>query len=522
MINRTVFYYLSWIQVRYNSPTLLTQQFQAPRTSDNPHFVFAKKGDQLHKYYIFHPKKYRGISDLHENWKHWVQSLLQVRGVIVNRHSLPVTILILRDETIVHIHNHLASDFEIELSFHSGDRVLAFDSRLDNFPGGRRQHNDKILQHASSIAILDTTVTSNREYVILHKTCYDLSTQCYEWALSRRGRISQCHQNPEFMHQICPCTCEVCTDDMLSDAKYVLFHYPNHKMPLLLGGLIRVIRVFFDDMSAIVEVSLISVAVFLVFGFLLAFNIIFFGNATTSPGSIGSYKESKPILTTSDHLVLFSSISVCCGVKAFLSTQRNLIPLWLRTFHSDFTTVASDPELYVVLVIVGVILYVYAKTVVSFMMKDDVNNKDIAFFTSIVVLGVGAGLGFIVSIVKKDLDSTLQWSLLWNYRKNAAFAFVGLGILVGASFMPLQKLSKHIDNIVVLVIPNLFVLGGIVCLSKFDQSIYSDLEHAAINHMILTFALVLCGMVVGLLYMKLIDFLASDADTNGVTKVKID
>ena len=98
--------------------------------------------------------------------------------------------------------------------------------------------------------------------------------------------------------------------------------------------------------------------------------------------SAGSYRESKSILTPSDRSVLVSSICICCGAKAFLSTRRNLIPRGLRTFHGDLTTVASDPELYAVLAIAGVVLYVYAKTVLSFIMKDDVNNKDTAFFTA--------------------------------------------------------------------------------------------------------------------------------------------
>ena len=106
-------------------------------------------------------------------------------------------------------------------------------------------------------------------------------------------------------------------------------------------------------------------------------------------------------------------------------------------------------------------------------------------------------------IVKKDSDSILR----------AAFSFVALGSLVTASFTSLRKLSTHIDDIdiAILVIPNLFVLGGIVCLSEFDSRIYSDLELTVTIHRIVTLALVFCGMVGGLLYMKLIHMLAGDA-----------
>jgi hypothetical protein len=78
------------------------------------------------------------------------------------------------------MHGKLNPGYEIELSFHPGDRILAFDYRLDNFPGARRQGNDKIIHHAQRIAILDTIVSSGTEYVIRFKRCYDLSAQCYE------------------------------------------------------------------------------------------------------------------------------------------------------------------------------------------------------------------------------------------------------------------------------------------------------------------------------------------------------
>lgn len=452
-----------------------------------------------------------------------MQSLLLIRGVIVNRHPLPITLFILRDGRIEHLHEHLKSGFEIELNLHPDDRIVAFDSRLDNYPGGRRHNNEKIIQHSERIAIFNTIVTSKPEYVISSKKCYDLSTQCFEWSMTMRGRPSQCYQNPEFMHNICPYTCGVCSDSILSDMSYFIFHYPEHKIPSIIRGAVQTIRAFFKDTVDIFQVNKSSAAVLLVIGLLLAFNIVFFETATKS--SVDARIDTKVKVTMWDISVLAFTLGVCYGLKLFVSARDYMIPKWLGSFHRDFSRVGGETDMYMWLILAGILAYVYITTVVTFMMNENINTSDIAFFITIMASSVAAVLGFVYFVVGKSADSVIRWNHLWDYRKNAALAFIVVGSLIGTAFTPIQKVLRHVvtaENFGVLLIPNLFVLGGITCLSSFDPNIYADLIHTLDSNKIEALVLVFCGVILGLLYMKLIDMLASEDDTGQDEKVKVD
>jgi hypothetical protein len=440
-----------------------------------------------------------------------VQSLLVVRGVVVNHHSLPVTIFILRNGRIEYIQEKLNPQFELELGFHPGDQILAFDSRLDNFPGGRRYTNEKIVRHAQSIAILDTVVTSETEYVVHNRRCYDLSTQCYEWSMTMHGRSSQCYQNPEFMHNICPKACGVCSDGLLSDWRYYMFHFPEHKMPSFVVGFLRGLRMLLRNVGAIVEVSRTSAAVFLVLGLLMAFNLVFLEAATkTSRDTMHGEKETA--MTFWDYLLLVLALGVCYGLKLFVATPRHVLPVGLRSFHTDFTRVSGEPEIYIVLLIGGIIAHVYVRTVETFLMKDDVNSADIAYFMAVMIGSVAAALYFVFFIRGKDTDSVIRWNQLIDYQKNAAFTFMFLGSLTSMTLQPLKTLVKGVlmaDNIAIMMIPNVFVIGGIKFLTAVDRSIHLDLLHTISKNKVAVFVLLLCGMMGGVLYMKLIDMIAS-------------
>lgn len=448
-----------------------------------------------------------------------MQSLLIVRGVVVNRHSLPVTIFVLRDGRIEYIQEKLNPQFELELQFHPGDQILAFDSRLDNFPGGRRYNNEKIVRHAQSIALFDTIVTSEKEYVIHSKRCYDLSTQCYEWSMSMRGQSSQCYQNPEFMHNICPKTCGVCSDGLMSDLSYYIFHYPEHKMPSFVVGLLRGTRVLLTDVAGVVEVSRTSAAVFLVLGLLLAFNLVFFQTATKT-SSLPTAQGDETIMTFWDWLLLVLTLGVCYGQKVFVSTPRHMLPVGLRSFHADVNRVAGEPEIYIVLLIGGIIAHVYVKTVVEFLMKDNINNADIAYFMAVMIGSVAAAFYFVFFIRGKDTNNIIRWNHLLDYQKNAAFAFIFFGSLISTTLRPLKKLLKRVlteDNIAIMLIPNVFIIGGIKYIASAED-IYLDLLHTIQTNNVAVFVLVLSGMAGGIMYMKIIDILASDDDDATTTQ----
>jgi hypothetical protein len=155
------------------------------------------------------------------------------------------------------------------------------------------------------------------------------------------------------------------------------------------------------------------------------------------------------------------------------------------------------------------------------MCNDTVNNTDIAYFIAVMAASIAAALGFVFFIVEND---AIRWNSLWDYRKNAAFAFVMLGALISSILLPLKKILIHViaaESLVVLVIPNLFIVGGIKCLARYDRSMFLELMRTFHTNKLAALALVLFGMAGGLMYMKLIDKLTNEDVTNQAQTIKV-
>ncbi|KAL3779449.1 hypothetical protein HJC23_012726 [Cyclotella cryptica] len=511
-------------KVRYNSPTPLTRRFRVPSKIDRPYFIFAKKGDPLHHYYIFHPR--HSHVDPHEEWKQWVQSLLVIRGTVVNYHSLPVTVFILRHGKIEYTHESLNPNYEIELNFHPGDRIFAFDARVDNYPGGHLYNYDKVIQRAESIAILDTVVTADKEHIIRNKRCYDLSSQCYEWASTPRGQQSQCEHYPEFMHHICAYTCGVCREGILSDLAYALFHYPDNKLPPVLTEVVRSFRVFCAGLKDIVDSRSYSVVVLLVLGLLVAFNIVFFQSAMKSSSSVVVSGESESMMDVAwDVLVIVLVTGICITLNLFMSTPSYYVPMWLRSFHADINRVSRESDAYIVLLIAGIIGSGYVGVFSTFIKKESIEGIDIAVLIAVAMLAIGSLLGYTYFIIGNSTTSIIRWSHIWTYRKNAAVALMFVGTLIGTGLSSFKRRLEpllKLENLPVLLIPNTFVIGGVICLSAMDRQFYSDLIHVVSSNKSASFAFVFLGMLGGLLYLKIIDKLTGDEVTKEVKKLKVD
>jgi hypothetical protein len=341
--------------------------------------------------------------------------------------------------------------------------------------------------------------------------------------MATRGNTNMCFQHPEFMHNICPLSCGVCGDGVLSDVLYWVVHYPEQKISPAFCGFVGSLRTLFKSLAGVGEISFGAAAVFLVLGLLLAFNIVFFETATKTKSSNGAVaqSDSASIMTIWDQFVLILATCLCCALKIFMSTPRYQIPIVLRSFHGDLSRVASEADIYVALIIGGIIAHIYIKTVVTFMCNDTVNNTDIAYFIAVMAASIAAALGFVFFIVEND---AIRWNSLWDYRKNAAFAFVMLGALISSILLPLKKILIHViaaESLVVLVIPNLFIVGGIKCLARYDRSMFLELMRTFHTNKLAALALVLFGMAGGLMYMKLIDKLTNEDVTNQAQTIKV-
>lgn len=419
------------------------------------------------------------------------------------------------------MHDSLQPNFELELNFHPGDRILAFDARLDAYPGGGRYNNEKIIRHAESITILDTVVTSEMEYILPMKRCYDLSTQCYEWAMTSRGQMSQCDINPEFMHNICAFTCRVCDDGILSDLKYAVFHYPVHRMPSMLQGIIDLFRYCLGDLKDILEIRRNAAAFLLVMGLLIAFNLVFFQTSLVTK----QMEQGSISVDMFDLWLLVEMVCLCIGFKIFMSIPNEWIPLALRRLHLEINQVAGQSDVLLALLVAGIVISIYVKTFVTFISNEDISNADIAYFALVVLASVAAYLWFMISVIGNNTATAIRWSHLWNYRKNAAFAFSLVGALLGIGLMALKRLARlllNVENLPIIVISNVFVLAGMAYLATLDPHFYSDVVHIVSTSMGAALTLVFFGMSAGLLYMKAIDMLTEEEALKEPEKVKID
>jgi hypothetical protein len=90
-------------------------------------------------------------------------------------HSLPVDVFIMRNDNIIHKDFSFDSGYQQSyLSLHSGDRIFAFDTRLDTFPGATRASFHDVLVRAKEVLLSDVVVTTDTAFVI-----HTISTQCH-------------------------------------------------------------------------------------------------------------------------------------------------------------------------------------------------------------------------------------------------------------------------------------------------------------------------------------------------------
>jgi hypothetical protein len=120
--------------------------------------------------------------------------MIVIQATVANRHSLPVAIHIIRNSHVIHRESALNPNYQRSLSLHVGDRIIAFDERLDSFPGAT-PINEHVAK-TEGVLLLDIIVASSAHsaFTIPQRRCYDLSTQCHTWSYSRGKKTGgQCH-----------------------------------------------------------------------------------------------------------------------------------------------------------------------------------------------------------------------------------------------------------------------------------------------------------------------------------------
>jgi len=197
---------LQTVKVRYNRHNALTRFFNVPdgdtlRKEGKPIFLFVRRGQPLNSSTNISRIQ---TSDRTE-FETWMWKQIEVQVEFVNEHPYPVEILWMHGSTghkkVTLEPGHIASHTTM-LTHEWWVRDARVDTRPDS-PGRYR------LSKASMVAVWK--ITSDEQYqrlVIHHKKCMDLSGHCPWWEKQR-----ECRKNPDFMKEICPLTCKLCTED---------------------------------------------------------------------------------------------------------------------------------------------------------------------------------------------------------------------------------------------------------------------------------------------------------------------
>mmetsp|Transcript_25330 Transcript_25330/g.52964 ORF Transcript_25330/g.52964 Transcript_25330/m.52964 type:complete len:739 (+) Transcript_25330:150-2366(+) len=501
-------------KVRFNAQTDLTRLFRAKSRNNVPHIVFAKKGDAVGKFQIFrHGNSRRDTSskDAHGEFKQWVESLLLIEATVVNFHSVAVDYLIVRNGHII-LHESLQPYHEHVLSLHAQDRILAFDQRLDSYPGGEKKNHAHLLAtNAKGALLLDTSVTSDGVYSIEKKRCYDLSTQCHGWTVTSRGiNTGQCAGNSEFMHNVCPSTCGVCSEHFGSDLVYFAMHYPIYRLPSFLQNVVRSGRHFVGDIRNILKLRKNAAVAFFVVGLLVPFNIFLFQSGVTRASSSRLKHTDKgqtsSLILLLDLVLLILTATIWGGTAWMISNSVRAMPLWLRGFHRDLVGVARYPDIFMLLLIIGVITFAYIKGLQSSMKNGKLAREEQLFFITALVALVASILTALSFNISSDAMQAIRWQNLWRYHKNAAFFVFVVGIVGAAAFVSLQRLSKPLRKISVspAILMNLVVLSAIGVLASNIPHFQVDLMHVLKLRKNAAFSFVVAGVLSG---QVLIEFL---------------
>jgi hypothetical protein len=500
----------------------LTRLFRAESNSNTPHIIFAKKGDAIRNFQVFNTQRLNTINDemnAHLEFRTWVESQLVMEVTVANRHSLSVDVRIVRSGQAIGSESSLKPNYQRTFSLHVGDRIFAFDERLDTFPGAIR--NDDKIGVTKGVLLLDVIVTAAHDsYSIPPSRCYDLSTQCHMWiAPLRRGKQTvgdQCHINPEFMHHVCPYSCGVCSDHFISDIAYLAFNRPIHSFPVLLQGIVRIGRDLLVDIIDLAMQNLtLAVALFAV-GLLITLNI-----ASSSKKS-KSHPPNQHINGVSDvnstaGTVLEFSLLLCAGAMAawlswITTITATAVPPFLRGIHSDLIGVANFPVVFILLLCVGALSGGHIRSILSYCIRGDANaDSFVIFVTTPLTFALFTGLSLTFLSPNEIFDDT-PWYYVWNYHKGAAFIIVFIGAFDGIGLVSLERLIIWPLPLLAFLC-NWIVLVVVGSLSLQSPNFTDDLMNVIQLRKNAAVAFVLIGMVTGNIFGSNLDILDSDAYT---------
>ena len=328
--------------------------------------------------------------------------------------------------------------------------------------------NDEKIPIYKGALLLDTivTTTSDNTYSINSSRCYDLSTQCRDWAAIPRGQNNgQCDLNPEFMHHICPHTCGVCSDRFTSDVFYLALQRPVHSFPAIFQSSVRAWRSLVHDIGNTSRLSGNTSTAFLALGLIVAFSIIMFKStinvvATTREKSHSQPTEQRNKASNVDMIsvldqrlnIALDSILILLLATVFASftwmteTPPDEVPLWLLGIRSDLVGVSSFSDIFTLLLTAGLFSGAYIQSLLHCTKCGDMNAEKLNVFTFAFWTLLSAMLTLLAAVMNYNTLLLVQWRYLRRHHKNAAFLAVTIGGLAGVALVSLHRLSMHLQK----------------------------------------------------------------------------
>lgn len=196
---------LQTVKIRFHVSNELTKffgitAFEIDETKE-PIFMFGKRGTKLDdESYIQFTKVQTRDRAVFEKWM-WEQ--IEVTVGFVNQHQYPVEVYWIHGTTAMNrgTCEPNATCWHRTMLLHEW---YVRDARVDTHSGSPGRYRLTTQSSLGSFKIMSDQ--SEQEIIIPNKTCFDLSGHCPFYKMH-----NECINNPIFMDQYCPLTCEKCT-----------------------------------------------------------------------------------------------------------------------------------------------------------------------------------------------------------------------------------------------------------------------------------------------------------------------
>jgi curved DNA-binding protein CbpA len=508
-------------KIRYNRSTELTRLFRVPvANTDNPYIIFGRSGDSVSNIQVF--QQVGGRADPQEQLKKWIAGQLKSRVTVVNHHHSSVNLYLVHDQSKstregLEFVTILRSGFSASISSDIGDKLLVIDSKVDAFPGSpgidaslfkgsespifkkfspRPNPQDWYFQNP---AIMEEFIIRGPMVTLEIKgtTCFDLSLRCESWILSgtKPQERSACHQQPEFMHAICPASCGVCQRSRISwidRVHYAAKYAPVYKFPTWTRPCVKFGRFVAHDMHNILTMRRTVAVVFFAVGAILGLNLFVIPKSFlgTGPNSTGSEHSRKDYFSVPAIVATFAF----WGWLHFISPNSSLRRDWHHVLEWQVDAIIG-------LVGFGAAIALLKSAISTSWLRSHTMPRRTKVVNSCVgvVLFCASSLILVVAAINIDpaQGRRARWHHLWRMRKNIAFALFLSGLVFGQAIFPISRFLRRRPGFIIAVILDLCLFAILRLMPVLDRFFVKDFHHVVQVRMSGAIPIGIAGLILG-------------------------